>query len=258
MTINFPERPKWLTFERLAMWLIIIVLAVWLFRSCGSRTTWEQKLAEKEAQRKKEVDSIQDRFIKYQGYAFREINKWADSAERLLSEVDVLRYERNEAWKALGVNKEEADKLIARIINSQGKDSTDCLELTVKYTEAAGQVVAYKNKSDDLIKKLDTAGSFKDKIITQQKKSIEDAIATNVFINNQYQELYKSFGKLKPRNSVWFGVETTVMPGMILAGPQFAYQTKKGTQYQIGVGLDSKDVNYYVRAGLVWKISFRK
>lgn len=258
MTINFPQRPKWLTFERLAMWLIIIVLAFWIFRSCGDKNTWQQKLADKEAQRKKEVDSVQKEFQYHYILAVNAIEKMKDSAEALLSEVEVLRYERNEAWKGLGVNKEEADKLIARIKNSQGKDTADCLELTEKYTAAAGQVVAYKNKSDLLIAKLDTAGSFKDKIIAQQKKSIDDAIATNVFINNQYQGLYESFGKLKPRNSVWFGVETTVMPGLILAGPQFAYQTKKGTQYQLSVGLDSKDVNYYVRAGLIWKISFRK
>lgn len=258
MTINFPQRPKWLTFERLAMWLIIIVLAFWIFRSCGDKTTWQQKLADTEAQRKKDVDSVQQSFSTRYAMAVSAVQYWQDSAGALLAEVDVLRYERNEAWKSLGVNKEQADKLIARIKNSQGKDTADCLELTVKYTEAAGQVVAYKNKSDLLIAKLDTAGSFKDKIIAQQKKSIDDAIATNVFINNQYQGLYESFGKLKPRNSVWFGVETTVMPGLILAGPQFAYQTKKGTQYQLSVGLDSKDVNYYVRAGLTWKISFRK
>lgn len=258
MTINFPQRPKWLTFERLAMWLIVIVLAIWIFRSCGDKTTWQQKLADKEAQRKKEVDSVQDRFVEYQGYAFREISKWVDSSESLLAENVVLRYERDQAWVGLEKNKIAADKLIASIKGSDGKDSAACLELAEKYTYAAGQVVAYKNKSDLLIAKLDTAGSFKDKIINQQKKAIDNAIATNVYLNNQYNGLYESFGKLKPRNSVWFGVETTVMPGLILAGPQFAYQTKKGTQYQLSVGLDSKDVNYYVRAGLTWKISFRK
>lgn len=258
MIINFPQPPKWLTFERLALWLIILLLAIWILRSCGDRNTWQQKLADKEAQRKRDVDSVQGRFAAYHNSAMDAIQYWQDSAESLLAEVTVLRYERDQAWVGLEKNKIAADKLIANIKNSQGKDSADCLELANKYTEAAGQVIIYKNKSDNLIKRLDTAGSYKDKIITRLGSLVNEAVATQDYVKKQYDTLYQSFGKLKPRNSWWIGMDATVAPNVLMAGPQISFETKKGARYTLAGGLDSKNVRYYVRGELAWKISFRK
>lgn len=258
MTINFPQPPKFLTFERLIWCICIIGFILLYFKECRRGATWQKKLADKENQRQKEVDSMQHAFDLEWSDSFKREYAWYDSMEAYKADAEVLRYERNESWAALGRTKQEADKLVKKIQELNGADSIACLELTHSYLKAADQVVFYKRKSDTLISKLDTTGKYKDKIIANAVARADSAKAANDKTYIAYTNLKSSFDRLSPHGSVWAGVDATVLPGMILAGSQFAYQTKKGTQYNIGIGLDSKDVQYYVRAGILWKISFRR
>lgn len=246
------------TFRDLILLISLAVVVIVLWRGCGERKTWEQKVVEKEEARKKAVDSMQRALADTVEAKEAKVKYWQDSAEVNLADATVYRYERNEAWRGLERNKKESDRLIANIRNSQGKDTADCLELTEKYVDAAGQVVKYKTKSDQLVNKLDSARIYTDSALAEQKRLTQSALNTGHEVAKAYSSLHAQFDRLKPHASVWGGFETTFSPGAILAGPTVAFQTAKGTQYQLGLGLDSKDVQYYVSGKILWKISFRK
>lgn len=252
--LNSQKKHNWFTF---ILVLSVIVLAVLLFRSCGQRKTWEQKLADKEDARQKAVDSTQAKANRDLDDAMKSVFFWRDSAETNLAEAVVLRYERDQSWKALGQSKQEADKLIGKIRELNGADSADCLELANNYEKAAEQVIFYKGKSDLLVKRLDTAGHFKDKIISKLQEAVDTTKSAKDKIYNDYTFLKGSFDRLSPHWSGWIGAETTVLNDRVLAGMQAAYQSKKGTQIIAKVGLDSKDVKPWGGIGILWKISFR-
>lgn len=252
MTINFPKPPKFLTS------IILIVVIALLSKECGRSSGLEQKLADKEDQRQREQDSMQHAFDMEWEESVKREYAWYDSMEVYKAESEVLRYERDQSWAALGKSKKEADKLIGKIQELNGADSIACMELTYSYLKAADQVVFYKAKTDTLIRKLDTAGKYKDRLIANAVARADSAKAANDKTYIAYTILKSSFDRLRPHGSVWVGGDATVLPGMILAGSQFAYQSKKGSQYILAFGLDSKDVQYYVRAGVLWKISFRR
>lgn len=249
------RKPNWSLYAAI---LVIVVLVILWARSCSDRKTWEQKLAEKELQRAKEVDSIQKVLDFEIDEALKREFVWRDSAESNLAASEVYRYERDRGWEALGQSKTQADKLIAKIRELNGYDSSGCLELANNYEQATSQVYYFKNKSDLLVKKLDTAGSYQRLIINSIAASRDSALKANKATYEAYVGLKGSFDRLKPHGSVWGGASATVLPNMFLAGIEGAYQNKKGTQYQIGVGLDSRNVDYYVRATILWKVSFRK
>jgi hypothetical protein len=255
---NPPKPPAWVRFKDYFLVLLLLVAIILLFRECGKRTTWEEKaIAEAEAGQRK-VDSLQKALADTVKAKEARVKYWQDSAEVNLADATVYRYERDEAWKGLERNKKDADKLIANIRNSQGKDTADCLELTEKYVDAAGQVVKYKAKSDQLVNKLDSARIYTDSALAEQKRLTQSALNTGHEVAKAYSSLHAQFDRIKPHASVWGGFETTVTPGSVLAGPTAAFQTKRGMQYQLGAGLDSRDVQYYVSGKILWKISFKK
>lgn len=253
--LNSNKKPNWSLYVAI---IAVIVLAILLFRSCKGRTTWEQKLAEKELQRAKEVDSLQKVLDDEIDEALKREFVWRDSAESNLAASEIYRYERDRGWEALGQSKTQADKLIAKIRELNGYDSSGCLELANNYEQATSQVYYFKNKSDLLVKKLDTAGSYQRLIINSIAASRDSALKANKATYEAYVGLKGSFDRLKPHSSLWIGADVTVLPSVILAGPHVMYQTKRNTAYTLGIGLDSRDVNYYVRAGVSWKVSFRK
>lgn len=253
-----PKPPAWVRFKDYFLVILLLAALIFLFRECGKRRTWEDKaIAEAEAGVKK-VDSLQKVLADTVEAKEAKVRSWQDSAEVNLADATVFRYERDQAWKGLERNKKEADKLIANIRNSQGKDTADCLELTEKYVDAAGQVVKYKAKSDQLVNKLDSARIYTDSALSEQKRLTQSALNTGHEVAKAYSALHAQFDQLKPHASVWAGFETIFSPGALLAGPTAAFQTKQGTQYQIAVGLDSRDVQYYIGGKILWKISFRK
>lgn len=246
------------TFRDLILVIAIAVLVIVLWRGCGERKTWEQKVVEKEEARKESVDSANRALLQHRVESMNAISQWQNIADANETEATVLRYERDRSWEALAKSKKDADKLITKIRELNGADSLDCLELADRFVDASGQVVFYKNKSDELVAKLDTAGSYKDLIIKEERELKKHALEVGYETAQAYSALHASFERLSPHSSVWGGFETTVTPGAILAGPTVAFQTAKGTQYQLGLGLDSKDVQYYVSGKILWKISFRK
>lgn len=247
------------TFTHLLLLIAIGIIVIGSWKGCGDKNTFQQALLKKEKQRKEVVDSIQSKFALFVDASNKQIQQLRDSNESLLAETTVLRYERDQAWVGLGKNKKLADDLIARIKSNQGKDSADCLELTEKYTEAAGQVVAYKIKSDQLIAKLDTTGRYKDEIIKVQKTIIDTAIATNKKTKANYDSLYASFMRIAPSASfsggfTALGNKINPISGAGIAG---LFTQKNGNS--IGVNaLMMRDANVYFQGTYVWRFSLRK
>lgn len=258
MTINFPSHPHWLTFERVILYGGIIVIIILWQRSCNRGSTWQQKLADTEDARIKSIDSAAKVSQRIQQQGESRISSLNDKLDSVVGENEVLKYERNEAWKGISFNKSKADEAIKKLREVGGNDSTACLELADKVEKAGEQLAYYEGLNTSLIENFETIGKGKDSIISEERRLKKNALELGKQTADAYSALHSSFKRLSPHNSVWLGADVTVVPNMLLAGPQAAFQTKKGTQYQLGVGLDSRDMQYYIRAGILWKISFRK
>lgn len=236
-----------------------IVVFVLLWRSgCLPKNVHEEARFEREQALMNTIDSSQKAIKEHEQLSAQRVQGLQDSLDAKESDAEVYRYERDEAWAALGNTKKSADLLVEKIRELNGADSIACLELAKKYESTSKYLEKYKDRTDTLILKLDTVSAYKDSIIKEERELKKHALETGYATAEAYSALHASFKRLSPHASVWAGVEGSYSPFNQTVGGLVAFQTKKGTQYGLGVGMDSKNVGYYIKGQLIWKISFRK
>lgn len=247
------------TFRDVLLMICIGIIIIWFWKGCRDKKTWEQAIIEKEAARKRSIDSSFVIMNKVEAEARQKIQMWQDSAEANYAEATVVRYERDQSWAALARSKKETDKLIGKIKEMNGANSLDCLELADRYVDASGQVIFYKNKSDELVAKLDTAGKYKDEIIKEQKALTDKAIAVNMRSRAAYDSLYASFKRIgnHAKFSGGFtamGNKTNPISGAGIGG---LFTQRNGNSIAIDAFM-MRNANIYFQGTYYWRFSLRK
>lgn len=253
MSIIIPK-PK-IIFERLFYWIIIITVSILSFKACNKKSPSQSLVIETE--KKKAIDSSQKILFKVTDSLTKVIAQREDMADSILGEATVFEYERNQAWGVIKDRDNMINSLSSKILDEHGTNDTDCIELAKKSQIQSKQLEYQEGITVKLLDDLHLLSRTKDSIISDEHRIGEAAIKQGWETANAYSELFAKFKKIQPKSSVWIGPEMQLSPSYQTVGGQIMYASKGGTGWQFGAGITT-EANYYLKAGLLFKISLRK
>lgn len=252
MTIPKPR----ITFERLFYQILIITVLILLFKQCTKQPPSASLAIETE--KKKAIDSSNKVLLSYKDSVTKVIAQRDDRIDSIEGEAEVYRYERNTGWATIKDRDNVILSLSSKVLDENGKDTTDCIEIAKQSQLQSKRLQEQEGITVKLLDDLHLLAKVKDSTLQDQIRIKDAALKQGLKTATAYSELFAKFEKVKEgSSSVWVGPEMQLSPSYQTVGGQIMYATKKGTGWQFGAGITT-DANYYIKMGLLFKISLRK
>lgn len=236
-------------------WILLILLAVLLFKQCTKKSP-SQSLAI-ETEKKKSIDSSQKVLVKITDSLTKVIAQRDDRADSILGESTVFEYERNQAWGALKDRDNMIKSLASKVLNENGKDSSDCIEIAKQSQVQSKQLEYQEEITGKLLDDLHLLAMIKDSIISDERRIKNAALKQGQETALAYSGLFTEFKKLQPRNQVFIGGDGDINPMQAQVGGAIGFLNKRGTFYIAKTGVTTK-AQYYVGGTVLFLISLRK
>jgi hypothetical protein len=251
MTIRKPT----INFKDFFYWILLITLAILLFKQCPKKPISIAVINETE--KKRLLDSSENVRAKQADSLTKIITQREDRADSILGESTVFEYERNQAWGVIKQRDDTIKSLASKVFIDNGSNAADCVELAIQSKFQSQKIREQEDLTVKLLDDLYLVAKIKDSTIFDERRIKDAALKQGLKTATAYSELFAKYKRLQPRASVWIGPEMQLSPSYQTVGGQIMYATKKGTGWQVGAGLTT-DANYYLKVGLLFKISMRK
>lgn len=251
MTIPKPT----LSFKNLLIFILLGVIVILYFKQCGKKAP-SQSLAN-ETEKKEIIDKAQIVLEKVTDSLTKAISKRDDKIDSAEGEAEVYRYERNEAYKAIQVNKDMVKILSAKVMKEGGKDFQDCLDLAAKADSQSRKIEQQEVITVKLLDNLNLISKTKDSIIGDERRIKDAALKQGQAVATAYSGLFAEYKKLQPYTQVFIGGDGDINPMQAQVGGAMGFLNKRGTFYIAKTGITT-NAQYYVGGTVLFRISFRK
>lgn len=252
--MTIPKPP--ITFEKLVYYAIIITLAIMWFKSCTKKPPSPQVAME--TAKKQVIDSSQKVLVKVTDSLTKVIAQRDDRIDSIEGEAEVYKYERNQGWQTIKDQDNMIQSLASKVLDEHGTDTGDCVELAKKYQIQSKELNKQEGVTVKLLDDLHLISKVKDSTISDERRIKDAALQQGLKTATAYSQLFAKYEDVsKGHSSVWIGPEMQLSPSYQTVGGQIMYASKGGTGWLFGAGLTT-EANYYLKAGLLFKISLRK
>lgn len=206
----------------------------------------------------KSFDSLQHKNKTDSSLSAARLSRWQEIGDSIMAELAGAKYEEIVAKEDLKIQTNKAQRLAALVQSQGGKVDTTCLELSQEVDNLNKQIMFSSAITLNMQNEYEQALSVKDSVITETKKSKQQAIAYGQGVAILYSDLLAESKRMQPRNAVYAGfvAQGNEVTFIQAAGLGLSLVTKAGKLYGANIMMHNGGGLLY-QAEAKFKINFR-